>query len=137
MSAIFACKVLFVAHSPLHSAHVRVGHDCRPAFMPGGASRSCTSAQLCASLCTQFNPYPTAPTRLAPTCEWDTAAADIIVREAGGVVLQAGKQDNKGNPQQEWKVGAARRRRGDETQGNAFTGVSILSCGVVHRSVNI
>jgi 3'(2'), 5'-bisphosphate nucleotidase len=26
--------------------------------------------------------------RLAPTCEWDTGAADIIVREAGGVVLQ-------------------------------------------------
>jgi 3'(2'), 5'-bisphosphate nucleotidase len=29
--------------------------------------------------------------RMAPTCEWDTAAADIIVREAGGAVLQAGK----------------------------------------------
>ncbi len=28
--------------------------------------------------------------RLAPTCEWDTAAADIIVREAGGAVLQVG-----------------------------------------------
>ncbi|KAG2484509.1 hypothetical protein HYH03_016652 [Edaphochlamys debaryana] len=41
--------------------------------------------------------------RLAPTCEWDIAAADIIVREAGGIVLQAGKQDNKGNPQQDWK----------------------------------
>eukprot|EP00798_Chlamydomonas_sp_ICE-L_P014116 gene14115-20068_t len=26
--------------------------------------------------------------RLAPTCEWDTGAADIIVREAGGAVLQ-------------------------------------------------
>ncbi|GLC40835.1 hypothetical protein PLESTB_000017400 [Pleodorina starrii] len=47
----------------------------------------------------QAHIYP----RLAPTCEWDTAAADIIVREAGGVVLQAGKQDNKGNPQQDWK----------------------------------
>ncbi|KXZ56091.1 hypothetical protein GPECTOR_2g973 [Gonium pectorale] len=41
--------------------------------------------------------------RLAPTCEWDTAAADIIVREAGGVVLAAGNQDNKGNPLQDWK----------------------------------
>ncbi|KAG2426532.1 hypothetical protein HXX76_011757 [Chlamydomonas incerta] len=41
--------------------------------------------------------------RLAPTCEWDIAAADIIVREAGGVVLQAGAQDAKGNPLQDWK----------------------------------
>ena len=28
--------------------------------------------------------------RMVPCCEWDTAAADIIVREAGGVVLQVG-----------------------------------------------
>lgn len=52
--------------------------------------------------------------RLAPTCEWDIAAADIIVREAGGAVLQAGTQDNKGNPLQDWKVGVCNwgRRRG-------------------------
>lgn len=41
--------------------------------------------------------------RLAPTCEWDTAAADIIVREAGGVVLQAGKCDDKGRALEDWK----------------------------------
>lgn len=41
--------------------------------------------------------------RLAPTCEWDTAAADIIVREAGGVVLQAGLCDDKGNALEDWK----------------------------------
>ena len=34
--------------------------------------------------------------RLAPTCEWDTAAAHAIVTEAGGVVLQAGACDGKG-----------------------------------------
>ncbi len=34
--------------------------------------------------------------RMAPTCEWDIAAADIIVREAGGVVLQAGLCDSHG-----------------------------------------
>jgi 3'(2'), 5'-bisphosphate nucleotidase len=30
--------------------------------------------------------------RIAPTMEWDTAAADIIVREAGGKVLQYGTE---------------------------------------------
>lgn len=34
--------------------------------------------------------------RLAPTMEWDTAAADVIVREAGGAVLQAGTCTDKG-----------------------------------------
>lgn len=33
--------------------------------------------------------------RLAPTMEWDTAAADVIVREAGGTVLRCGKCDGK------------------------------------------
>lgn len=41
--------------------------------------------------------------RLAPTCEWDTAAAHAIVTEAGGVVLQAGACDNKGNALEDWK----------------------------------
>ena len=27
--------------------------------------------------------------RLAPTCEWDTCASQIVVEEAGGCVLQA------------------------------------------------
>jgi 3'(2'), 5'-bisphosphate nucleotidase len=40
---------------------------------------------------------------LAPTCEWDTAAADIIVREAGGVVLQAGKVTGKGELLEDWQ----------------------------------
>lgn len=42
--------------------------------------------------------------RLAQTCEWDTAAADVIVREAGGAVIQAGAQDSKGNALQDWKA---------------------------------
>jgi fructose-1,6-bisphosphatase/inositol monophosphatase family enzyme len=43
--------------------------------------------------------------RLVPCCEWDTAAADIIVREAGGVVLQAGLCDGEGNGiGEDWKV---------------------------------
>mmetsp|Transcript_34130 Transcript_34130/g.61542 ORF Transcript_34130/g.61542 Transcript_34130/m.61542 type:complete len:308 (-) Transcript_34130:348-1271(-) len=41
--------------------------------------------------------------RLAPTCEWDTAAADIIVREAGGLVLQAGKTTSKGEMLEDWR----------------------------------
>lgn len=43
--------------------------------------------------------------RLAPTSEWDTAASHIIVLEAGGIVLQAGKCDNKGAALENWKVG--------------------------------
>eukprot|EP01023_Acetabularia_acetabulum_P010334 TRINITY_DN14727_c0_g1_i1.p1 TRINITY_DN14727_c0_g1~~TRINITY_DN14727_c0_g1_i1.p1 ORF type:complete len:316 (+),score=71.58 TRINITY_DN14727_c0_g1_i1:71-1018(+) len=42
--------------------------------------------------------------RMAPTCEWDTAASHIIVTEAGGSVFQAGECDNKGNPLQDWKT---------------------------------
>lgn len=43
--------------------------------------------------------------RLVPCCEWDTAAADIIVREAGGVVLQAGLCDGEGNGiGEDWKT---------------------------------
>lgn len=41
--------------------------------------------------------------RLAPTCEWDTAAAHAIVTESGGVVLQAGKCDSKGAAVEDWK----------------------------------
>lgn len=33
--------------------------------------------------------------RLAPTMEWDTAAADVIVREAGGEVLRCGACDGR------------------------------------------
>jgi hypothetical protein len=43
--------------------------------------------------------------RLAPTCEWDTAAAHAIVEEAGGCVLQAGLCDSKGKLLEDWKVG--------------------------------
>lgn len=41
--------------------------------------------------------------RLAPTCEWDIAASDIIVREAGGRMLQAGRCSDKGQPLEDWK----------------------------------
>jgi hypothetical protein len=36
--------------------------------------------------------------------EWDTAAADIIVSEAGGVVVQAGKVTGRGELLEDWKV---------------------------------
>ena len=36
--------------------------------------------------------------------EWDVAAADIIVKEAGGVVVQAGKMSGKGEFLEEWRV---------------------------------
>eukprot|EP00879_Flechtneria_rotunda_P030563 GHRR01033212.1.p1 GENE.GHRR01033212.1~~GHRR01033212.1.p1 ORF type:complete len:257 (+),score=66.38 GHRR01033212.1:245-1015(+) len=41
--------------------------------------------------------------RLAPTMEWDTCAADIIVREAGGLVVQAGKVSSTGELLEDWK----------------------------------
>jgi 3'(2'), 5'-bisphosphate nucleotidase len=46
--------------------------------------------------------------RLAPTCEWDTAASHVIVTEAGGSVIQAGRCDNKGVALEDWKAAVAR-----------------------------
>ncbi len=50
--------------------------------------------------------------RLAPTCEWDTAAAHAIVTEAGGCVLQAGACDSKGKllPGVSWRDALAERK---------------------------
>ncbi|KAL4856578.1 3'-(2'-),5'-bisphosphate nucleotidase CysQ [Chlorella vulgaris] len=47
--------------------------------------------------------------RLAPTCEWDTAAAHAIVEEAGGCVLQAGLCDSKGKLLEDWKAALAKQ----------------------------
>jgi len=49
----------------------------------------------------QAHVYP----RLAPTCEWDTAAAQAVVEQAGGCVLQAGECDDAGDPLQgvDWR----------------------------------
>ncbi|KAL6759737.1 hypothetical protein V8C86DRAFT_2568050 [Haematococcus lacustris] len=61
--------------------------------------------------------------RLAPTCEWDTAAADVIVREAGGVVLQAGRCDSKGKSLEDWKEALMREEKvvyGKEDMLNPF-----------------
>jgi 3'-phosphoadenosine 5'-phosphosulfate (PAPS) 3'-phosphatase len=46
--------------------------------------------------------------------EWDTAAADIIVKEAGGVVLQAGKITGKGELLEDWKVRMCKKFIGTE-----------------------
>ena len=56
--------------------------------------------------------------RLAPTCEWDTAASHVIVEEAGGSVMQAGLCDNKGKLLEDWKVG---RRVGRVTAAGELT----------------
>jgi 3'(2'),5'-bisphosphate nucleotidase len=53
--------------------------------------------------------------RLAPTCEWDTAAAHAVVSEAGGSVIQAGKCDNKGVASEDWREALA---RGDSVKYN-------------------
>ncbi|KIY99880.1 hypothetical protein MNEG_8083 [Monoraphidium neglectum] len=42
--------------------------------------------------------------------EWDTAAADIIVREAGGVVLYAGRCTGKGELLEDWKDAVLKER---------------------------
>ena len=46
--------------------------------------------------------------RLAPTCEWDTAAAHVVVTEAGGSVIQAGRCDNKGAALEDWRAALAK-----------------------------
>jgi 3'-phosphoadenosine 5'-phosphosulfate (PAPS) 3'-phosphatase len=50
--------------------------------------------------------------RLAPTCEWDTAAAHAVVLEAGGTVLAAGECDSKGVllPGVAWRDALAQQR---------------------------
>eukprot|EP00887_Chlorella_sp_A99_P005986 scaffold27.g5986.t1 len=48
--------------------------------------------------------------RLAPTCEWDTAAAHAVVLEAGGEVLQAGRCDSKGAALEDWQAALAEAR---------------------------
>lgn len=48
--------------------------------------------------------------RLAPTSEWDTAAAHVIVIEAGGEVLQAGKCDHQGQPLEDWQTALAEQK---------------------------
>ena len=50
--------------------------------------------------------------RLAPTCEWDTAAAHAVVAEAGGAVLAAGECDAKGQllPGVTWREALAQQR---------------------------
>lgn len=47
--------------------------------------------------------------RLAPTCEWDTAASHIIVEEAGGTVIQAGVCDSKGKLLEDWQAALAKQ----------------------------
>lgn len=44
--------------------------------------------------------------RLAPTCEWDTAASHVVVTEAGGTVVRAGQCDSKGKllPGVDWRA---------------------------------
>ena len=64
-----------------------------------GREQRSSSLKFCLLAEGQADLYP----RLMPTSEWDTAAGDIIVREAGGVVLDLesgqpityGKQDKK------------------------------------------
>ena len=48
-----------------------------------------SSLKICAVAAGKADIYP----RLGPTCEWDTAAADAILRAAGGVMT-----DTNGNP---------------------------------------
>ena len=56
----------------------------------------------------QAHIYP----RMAPTCEWDTAAAHVIVTEAGGEVLCAGECDSQGVllPGVDWRSALAQQQ---------------------------
>lgn len=78
-------------------------------ILKGNILHDVCSATLLNPLCYFACPLHACLHRLAPTCEWDTAAADIIVREAGGVVLQAGKVTGKGELLEKWQVRRIRR----------------------------
>ncbi|QDZ25567.1 inositol monophosphatase [Chloropicon primus] len=41
--------------------------------------------------------------RMAPTCEWDTAAPHVVLSEAGGEVLQCGLCTSSGELLEDWK----------------------------------
>jgi 3'(2'), 5'-bisphosphate nucleotidase len=56
--------------------------------------------------------------RLAPTWEWDTAAAQIIVEEAGGSVVQAGLCDNTGEPLEDWEAVLAENKPVEYNKAN-------------------
>ena len=60
--------------------------------------------------------------RMAPTCEWDTAAAHAIVLEAGGCVLQAGVCDGKGKLVEgvEWRSALAAGRSVEYNKPNVL-----------------
>lgn len=74
--------------------------------MPAPICKVLTASQmrlLCGAVSKCWSCVLSPVCRLAPTSEWDTAAADIIVREAGGVVLQAGKVTGKGELLEDWQ----------------------------------
>jgi hypothetical protein len=66
--------------------------------------------------------------RLAPTCEWDTAAAHAIVEEAGGVVLQAGLCDSKGQLLEDWKVRKAHSNDSPSACGHWYVTTNEVAC---------
>lgn len=60
--------------------------------------RKSSSAKICAVAAGKADIYP----RFGPTCEWDIAAGDAVLRSAGGIItdfeqnpMSYGKQDNK------------------------------------------
>lgn len=60
--------------------------------------RKSSSAKICAVAAGKADIYP----RFGPTCEWDIAAGDAVLRSAGGIItdfdqqpMPYGKQDNK------------------------------------------
>lgn len=95
--ASLAWRLLCAALVPLRSGTLQPTREQNVAFPFVGRVITRLRAQVAEGLA---HVYP----RLAPTCEWDTAAAHIIVEEAGGSVVQAGLCDNKGNALENWEA---------------------------------
>ena len=48
--------------------------------------------------------------RMAPTCEWDTAAPHVVLSEAGGEILQCGRCTGEGELLEPWEEALGRNQ---------------------------
>ena len=112
-SSKLSCFGAAIARWLASALHLHCAGAHCPEMQPRGVPRSaqvnactfqsclCSPAVACVQVAEGLaHVYP----RLAPTCEWDTAAAQVIVEEAGGSVVQAGLCDNKGNALENWEA---------------------------------
>ena len=71
-----------------------LSHYTNPKFIQMGSSLKFTKIAE-----NEAHIYP----RMAPTCEWDTAAPHVVINEAGGEILQAGLCASDGTLLENWE----------------------------------